>query len=246
MLRIFAILFLGMALIAFAPAGLPMSSSPPTGIRTVGGTIKGKVTLQSAARGDDAVKQFLLLNHYAISKALQLEEKPGSGKRKEIPLTERAVVFIENPKLDRESYEVPARRPSMDQKDLMFRPQVLPILIGTTVDFPNHDPLFHNVFSYSQSREFDLGRYPMGDSRSVRFDKPGIVSVYCEIHAHMNAIILVLKHPYFSTPDGNGDYVIANVPEGSYTVNFWYGREIAERKTVIVKAGETTTLDFEI
>jgi plastocyanin len=224
----------------------PRPSADPPASRVVGagGTVTGRVTIRGA-KGGDGLKQFLLLNHYAISKALQLDEKQVAGERDEYPLSERAIVYLESPKLDRGSYELPARRPVLDQRNLAFHPKALAVLVGTTVDFPNHDALFHNVFSYSQPKEFDLGRYPKGDSRPVIFDKPGIVSVYCDIHAHMNAVVLVLEHPYFTSPDNDGFYTIANIPEGSYTVKFWYDRDPADERKITVKNGETVTVNFE-
>ena len=84
----------------------------------------------------------------------------------------------------------------MDQRNETFVPHVLAITVGTTVDFPNSDNTYHNVFSLRGPRQFDLGRYAAGRSKSVRFDRPGIVRVFCEIHSHMNAFILVFNHRY--------------------------------------------------
>jgi hypothetical protein len=165
-------------------------------------------------------------------------------KPSEMKLSERSVVYLENDLLNRGKYPPPEKNPILDQKGLQFHPQVLPILVGTTVDFPNRDNLFHNVFSYSQPKEFDLGRYPKDDSRSVRFDRPGMVRVYCDIHAHMNATIMVLPHPYFATPADDGTYAIRNVPEGKYSLVLWVDRNIVERRSVEVRAGETLTVDF--
>jgi len=128
---------------------------------------------------------------------------------------------------------------------MVFRPLVLPILLGTTVDFPNSDPLFHNVFSLSEAKEFDLGKYPKGERRSVRFDQAGVVSVYCEIHSYMFASILVLQNPYFAVPDQNGNYEIDGVPAGTYSLSFWYGRKKAESRTVSVSANQSTTVNFQ-
>jgi plastocyanin len=159
-------------------------------------------------------------------------------------LSDKAVVYLESDELNQRSYPVPDKNPALDQENLQFHPQVLPILVGTTVDFPNRDNLFHNVFSYSQAKEFDLGRYPRNDSRSVTFDKPGLVRVYCDIHSHMNATIIVLSHPYFATLNDDGTYAIPRVPEGKYRVVFWYDRDVLERRTVEVRAGESTVVDF--
>jgi plastocyanin len=160
------------------------------------------------------------------------------------PLSERAVVYLEGEELNGGPYRLPARDPTLDQRNLQFHPRVLAVLVGTRVDFPNRDNLFHNVFSYSQPKEFDLGRYPKDDSRSVTFDRPGIVRVYCDIHSRMSATILVLRHPYFTSPDDAGDYAITGVPPGKYHIVLWYDRDVLERKFVEVKPGETAEVNF--
>ena len=102
----------------------------------------------------------------------------------------------------------------MDQRNETFVPHVLAVTAGTVVDFPNSDRIYHNVFSLSKAARFDLGRYAAGHSKSVRFDQPGIVRVFCEIHSHMNAFILVFGHPFFAMTDADGRYRIDNVPPG--------------------------------
>jgi plastocyanin len=114
-----------------------------------------------------------------------------------------------------------------------FTPRVLAITTGSTVDFPNGDAYFHNVFSLSGAATFDLGRFPQGASRSRLFKKPGLVRVYCHSHSHMSATILVLDHPYFTVPDLNGTFVLRDVPAGRYTLVGWHER-VGER-TVPVK-----------
>jgi len=111
--------------------------------------------------------------------------------------------------------------PKMAQKDKMFVPSVLAVGVGYTVDFPNLDPFFHNVFSYSKTKQFDLGRYPKGQSERVTFDKPGIVKVFCEIHYSMRAYVHVLQTPYFAVSDDKGNFVIKNILPGQYTLNVW-------------------------
>ena len=96
-----------------------------------------------------------------------------------------------------------------------FVPHVLPIVAGTTVDFPNNDHTYHNVFSLSKTKTFDLGRYAVGRSKSVRFDRPGIVRVFCDIHSHMSAFIIVFAHRYFALADIDGAYRLENVPPGN-------------------------------
>lgn len=111
--------------------------------------------------------------------------------------------------------------PVMAQKDKMFVPSVLAVGVGYTVSFPNLDPFFHNVFSYSKIKQFDLGRYPKGETETVTFDKPGIVKVFCEIHYSMRAYVHVLETPYFATSDEQGNFLIKNVEPGDYTINVW-------------------------
>jgi hypothetical protein len=120
---------------------------------------------------------------------------------------------------------------------------------GATVDFPNEDDFYHNVFSLSNAagpNGFDLGRYPKGASRSWTFPKPGTVSVFCHIHSDMSAILLVLSNPFFASPDESRHYVIDDVPEGEYTIVGWHERIKPIIRKVRVAAGQTTTMDFNI
>lgn len=132
------------------------------------------------------------------------------------------------------------------QSDERFSPHVLPVMQGATVDFPNEDDVFHNVFSLSSARTFDLGRYPRGESKSVTFSRAGTVQVFCHIHGDMSAIVLVLPNPYFATPESSGRFVIDNVPEGEYSIVGWHERIRPIVKTIRVTAGHTSTIDFNI
>src|SRR5262249_52786370 len=113
-------------------------------------------------------------------------------------------------------------RPELEQRDQSFVPRVLAIQVGTTVDFPNRDAIFHNVFSVSPAKRFDLGKYPRGHSRSVRFDKPGRINVYSAIPSNMAAFILVLPHLFFPRPQPSGSFALPTVPAGSYRVHVWH------------------------
>jgi hypothetical protein len=132
----------------------------------------------------------------------------------------------------------------MDQRNETFVPHVLAITTGTVVDFPNSDLIYHNVFSLSKPARFDLGRYAAGRSKSVRFDKPGIVRVFCDIHSHMNAFILVFSHPFFAVADEEGRYRIDGIPPGTYNVIAWSDRTSLEAKAVTVAEGAIAQLDF--
>jgi plastocyanin len=112
---------------------------------------------------------------------------------------------------------------AMTQKNKMFMPHLLPVVAGTTVDFPNVDPIFHNAFSSYNGQIFDVGLYPPGSTKSVRFTRPGAVRVFCNIHPAMSALILVLSTPYFTTTEKDGSFE-ADVPPGAYDVNVFHER----------------------
>jgi plastocyanin len=113
------------------------------------------------------------------------------------------------------------------QKNKRFDPHVLAASVGTTVDFPNLDPIFHNAFSNFDGKVFDLGLYPPGQSRSVRFDRPGITRLFCNIHSAMSAIVVVLATPYFATSLTDGSWQIRGVPPGNYKLELYHERSTA-------------------
>jgi plastocyanin len=142
-------------------------------------------------------------------------------------------------------------RASIAQHDERFVPHVLAVVQGATVDFPNEDDVYHNVFSLSsgagpEGHGFDLGRYPKGASRSVTFGRAGIVQVFCHIHADMSALVLVRPNPYFASPGEDHHFVIDDVPEGDYTIVGWHERIKPIVRHVHVTAGQATTIDFNI
>lgn len=112
--------------------------------------------------------------------------------------------------------------PTLEQKRQQFVPRVIVLQAGATVDFPNRDPVYHNVFSVSPARRFDLGKYREGQSRSVRFDKPGVVRVFCDIHSDMAAFIVVIGHQLFARADAAGRFTLPAVPGGDYTLKVWH------------------------
>jgi plastocyanin len=112
--------------------------------------------------------------------------------------------------------------PQLAQKDQAFMPRVVAIAAGTTVDFPNLDPIYHNVFSLSPVRRFDLGKYPNGSSRQVVFPKPGLVKVYCDIHSNMEAFVYVVPHHGFTRPSSSGDFALPDLPRGRYVLHSWH------------------------
>ena len=134
----------------------------------------------------------------------------------------------------------------LDQRDERFVPHVLAVTTGTVVDFPNSDRIYHNVFSLSKTRPFDLGRYAAGRSKAIKFDRPGIVRVFCDIHSHMNAFILVFNHSFFALTDADGRYRIDNVPPGTYNLVAWNEGVSSGPQPVVVPEGGEAELDFAL
>jgi hypothetical protein len=134
----------------------------------------------------------------------------------------------------------------MAQKDLAFVPMLLPVQTGTKVEFPNLDNTYHNIFSYSAPKRFDLGRY-RSDERPIPseiFDVPGLVTLRCDIHEHMRGIILVLDTPYFALSDTNGHYRLSDLPAGHYTLKAWLDSKTTRERQVELKSGTTLHVDF--
>jgi len=132
----------------------------------------------------------------------------------------------------------------ISQKGALFTPHVLPVLVGTTVEWPNHDDILHNVFSFSEPKPFDLGLYKNPEIKRVIFDKPGRVDVYCSIHARMSCIVLVLQNPYFAAANDRGLYKIADVPAGRYQLKAWHERLPSVTREVLVPETGELKVDF--
>jgi plastocyanin len=131
------------------------------------------------------------------------------------------------------------------QEGAVFSPHVLPVVAGTTVEWPNNDRIYHNVFSMSDAKQFDLGLYKGNPpDKRVKFDRPGRVDVFCSIHTSMNCIVLVLENPYFASTDGNGNYKIANVPPGKYKLKAWHERLPADEQEITVPTNGEVKVDF--
>jgi plastocyanin len=135
---------------------------------------------------------------------------------------------------------------TMAQKDLAFVPALLPIQVGTKVEFPNLDDTYHDVFSYSAPKRFDLGRY-LADEKPVpsqTFDVAGLVTLRCDIHEHMRGLIIVLATPHFVMTDADGRFRLTKLPAGKYTLKAWVDSKTVLERPVELKAGETLNVDF--
>lgn len=132
------------------------------------------------------------------------------------------------------------------QEELEFIPSLLPVQIGTRVEFPNRDDEYHSIFSYSPAKRFDLGRYRPEERPipSELFDKPGLVTLRCDIHEHMRGLILVLNTPHFVVTDTDGRFKLSNLPAGRYTLKAWIDSKTTKEKPVELKNGQTLNVDF--
>jgi plastocyanin len=154
-----------------------------------------------------------------------------------------SVVMIEGPALP-----APPAAPhlAMEQRHETFAPHVLAVPVGTTVDFPNHDPMLHNVFSASPAKKFDLGMYDQGETKSVTFDTAGVVRVGCNVHPKMEAFIVVHPNPYVAVTDRQGSYTITGVPAGSYQVRVWHERLAERQMPVVVRDGQVQPVNLQL
>jgi plastocyanin len=132
------------------------------------------------------------------------------------------------------------------QVDETFVPHLVAITTGSTVEFPNDDLIFHNVFSLSGAATFDLGRYPRGKAKTRVFEKPGIVKVFCHLHTHMNAIVRVFDHPFFTIPDALGRFQIPDLPAGRHAIVAWHERAGEVSRTLKVDDGQTASISFTL
>src|SRR6266550_1973761 len=189
-------------------------------------TVEGRVELPKSRSAPVQAKRYEI-----VTKGGVLSTQP--------PL---AVIYLDGP------FPQPASLPTkqVTQKDLTFIPALLPVRVGTTVEFPNLDDTYHNIFSYSPAKRFDLGRYRQ-DERPVPsqvFDKPGLIILRCDIHEHMRGLILVLNTPYFVMTDTSGGFRLEGLPAGHYTLKAWVDSRTTREKPVELKNGETFHVDF--
>ena len=137
-------------------------------------------------------------------------------------------------------------RVEISTADKEFSPHVLVVPLGTTVTFDNHDPFDHNVFSQSEENPFDLGMYGRGETRSVRFERAGIVRVYCNVHAQMSALVVVRDNPWYAQPSGDGSFSIAAVPPGRYVLHAWHERATETTRDLTVGAEGSDSVALEL
>ncbi len=202
-----------------------------------GGTLTGRLTVTAPARKAPPTNSTFQgfgdydTNHHSYGTQTHV-------------LPAQVVIYLKKVK---GKYSAPEKHVQLDQKYLQFTHRVLPVLKGTTIDFTNHDPVYHNVFTNSQANKFDLGRKRKGETVSVKMTSSEVpVKVYCEIHAAMKAYILVLDNPFFTTVGPGQTYEISGIPPGTYTMVAWHDYwEPVERK-VKIKKGKATQADITL
>ena len=150
------------------------------------------------------------------------------------------VVYLRNT----QPQKVAPMKVAIRQRDETFAPRVVAVTVGSEVEFPNDDPIYHNVFSLSRVKNFNLGRYPRGETRRVRFDRPGVVKVFCEIHSHMSATVMVFDHPWFTVPNDAGQFELTGVPSGERQITAWHERLGDTTVSVRIEPGRTLQADF--
>lgn len=212
---------LGQALLLFAAAAVML----PTQVAAQSGAIAGSVVLEPPPPPRRTANRY-----------------PGGASRAETVQRIPAVVYV----LGVASASSSPSTLEMVQQDTAFAPAALFVPVGGTVDFPNADPFFHNVFSYSSSRRFDLGRYPQGQSKEVTFDEPGVVSVLCEVHDKMRGVIVVTENAHHAVVAQDGSFRIDGVPPGEHQVVFWSADHEPVEQTIVVTAGQTSQVDVEL
>ena len=154
----------------------------------------------------------------------------------------RVVVYLDGPGLP----PGPAVSAEITQKGRHFEPAIVHVPVGSTVSFPNADPIFHNVFSLSKAKQFDLGYYPEGRTRVVRFEKSGVVQVYCHLHSNMSAAVLVVPSAWHVQPGGDGSFSFTGVPEGRHEVVAWHRSAGAFKRWIDVPAAGSTDIAITI
>jgi plastocyanin len=140
----------------------------------------------------------------------------------------------------------PPIRAEISTAEKQFSPHVLVVPLGSTVTFPNHDPFNHNVFSLSEEKPFDLGLYRRGQIRSVRFERAGIVRIYCNVHPQMSALVVVRDNPYYGQPSSDGSFSIPAVPPGHYVLHAWHERSPQISRHLMVPVGGIADLELQL
>jgi plastocyanin len=154
----------------------------------------------------------------------------------------RVVIYLEGPGVK----PVMPTSAQLNQHNRSFEPEIVVVPVGSTVSFPNSDPIFHNVFSLSKPKSFDLGYYPEGQTRKLTFDKPGVIQVFCHLHSNMTAAIVVTPNEWSTRPRDDGTFSLNSIPPGKYQLVVWHKSAGFFQRKVEVKPNAAAVLNFEI
>jgi plastocyanin len=210
---------------------LPATVAPLVPAASETGTVAGLVRLTTKIRGNP-----LPTSAYA-PRAVSRHAPPATPEIRNVLVYLKGVDY-------RGALQVSTREIVQDHE--VFVPRVLAVTKGSTVAFPNSDPIFHNVFSLSRAGAFDLGRYPKGQSRSRELTAAGLIKVFCHIHSQMSASIMVFDHPYYTAPLDDGTFELRGLPEGRYTVVGWHERVGERERTITVVPGQRASVELSL
>jgi len=219
-----------------SPAGKARGSdSSVVGGGTVAGHVEIKTVLKEVTRQRG--------RRYRARGSPEVEARLASESAE--PEISAVVVYLEEIG-EKRSYSPPSQPATLLQEGKKFVPHVLPVVRGTSVQIVNRDDYYHNVFSNSSVKRFNIGRQVTKKVVTETFDKAGFVPVFCDIHLEMSAYVLVFENPFFAKPDANGDYVIHNVPGGKYRVVTWHERLLSQSQEITIREDGTVTVDFTL
>lgn len=212
---------------AWMVAAVTVVAANPAGALAQVGTIEGRITFEAAPPPRRSANRY-----------------PGGATASHEIQVPSAVVYLMGSVQG--GSPTPGGNSVMAQRDTAFAPSVVAVPVRGSVSFPNGDPFFHNVFSYSSAQRFDLGRYPQGESKSVTFPEAGIIEVFCEVHEFMRGAILVAENPFHAVVAPDGTFRITGVPPGEHTVAVWHADHQPVEQRVSVTAGAATRLEVEL
>jgi plastocyanin len=227
------VVFMMMCGLAASGAGTTVTAAPGEG------AITGHVVVTKALTKKRVTMPIYTMR--GVTLGSQEAVKP-RGTDPEMNELSRVVIYLEGTGLNP---GMPGKA-TLTQKNRNFEPEIVVIPVGSTVSFPNADVIFHNVFSLSKVKQFDLGFYPAGETRAEKFDRPGVVQVYCHLHSDMSAAILVLPTASWTRPARDGSFSLTGVPPGTYDLVAWHRSAGFFRRRVKVGSGATPAVEFVI
>jgi plastocyanin len=196
--------------------------------------VSGKITIEKGI-----IKKPVSATVYELRGPSVSEESPARRDQSEF---EKIAVWLDSAVATSVSPSVA----TLQQRNKQFEPSLLIVPVGSTVDFPNLDPVFHNIFSLSRTQSFDLGYYPKGHSRSVKFPNAGIVQVYCHVHPEMHGVIIVAATPWYGKPDNQGNFSWPQIPAGRYKLGVWQTSVGVLHRTVVVSEGAHVHVELSL